>query len=615
MNRVSAGRAFAVALCAAAIACSSAATPRIAETVVTASRIGVTDQLVVVLDDEALARTGFHVAGLLAGLPGLALSTAGPHGALTQARVRGAEANHLLVLIDGVPANDPAGGAEFEFGGLDPAGIERIEYLPGPQSAVWGSDALAGVLHIRTVPRTGRRRLALAFGSDNTLDADASWARVDERGYATASAGRHRTDGSNAALQGTEKDGFDRTALQLGGGRQVGAWRLSASARGRTGRTAYDPLPAPLFIPADGDYWTDTDFTALQATAARGGDALAMTYGLGSARTARANFADGASASSTVGRRDTASLAANFPLLGQRANLTAEFATATFRQTASATAYGDPNQRQRMNTASLAGEVQGEFGPVAVMVSARHDANDVFDDSFAYRLGAAAGTAPRWFASIGHGVKNPTFIERFGYAPNTFKGNPQLAPETAIGFEAGARWAWQHGGLAIAAFHAVLDDEIDGFYFDTAQGAFTARNLEGRSKRRGVEFHGHAEAGRLRFEGSYSFVRSEAAGERELRRPRHLAKASLHHRISPRLRLGATALHNGSAWDRDFATWPATFVQLDAFRLLRVDAEYAATPRWRWQFIVENALDANYATVYGYGSPGRAAMLRLQVGL
>ena len=64
--------------------------------------------------------------------------------------MRGAEANHVLVLIDGVEANDPAFGDEFQFEHLTTDNIERIEILRGPQSALWGSDAVGGVISVTT---------------------------------------------------------------------------------------------------------------------------------------------------------------------------------------------------------------------------------------------------------------------------------------------------------------------------------------------------------------------------------------------------------------------------------------------------------------------------------
>ena len=111
--------------------------------------------------DAEVDEAPFHAADALRAMPGLALTTNGHRASLTQVRVRGAEANHLLVLLDGIALNDPALGSEFNFGALDFAGIQRIEYLAGPQSAVWGSDALAGVLYFDTKPRQNTNRLSL----------------------------------------------------------------------------------------------------------------------------------------------------------------------------------------------------------------------------------------------------------------------------------------------------------------------------------------------------------------------------------------------------------------------------------------------------------------------
>src|SRR5210317_688350 len=91
-----------------------------------------------------------YVSDLLRTVPGFSVSHSGVAGSQTQVRVRGSEANHVLVLIDGVRANDPATGDEFRWEFLTTANIERIEIVRGPQSALWGSDAVAGVVHIIT---------------------------------------------------------------------------------------------------------------------------------------------------------------------------------------------------------------------------------------------------------------------------------------------------------------------------------------------------------------------------------------------------------------------------------------------------------------------------------
>src|SRR5690606_5773000 len=108
----------------------------------------VASSVTVITREQIEQRQVEYLTELLRDVPGFAVSQSGGPGTLTQVRVRGAEANQLLVLIDGVRANDPASGDEFQFQFATTANIERIEIIRGPQSAIWGTDALAGVINI-----------------------------------------------------------------------------------------------------------------------------------------------------------------------------------------------------------------------------------------------------------------------------------------------------------------------------------------------------------------------------------------------------------------------------------------------------------------------------------
>jgi len=106
---------------------------------------------ITVIDREQLKnRAALSVSDLLRDVPGLAVSRSGVQGSQTQIRARGAEANHLLVLIDGVEANDPSQSDELNWGVMAADDIERIEVIRGPQSSMRGSDAMAGVVNIIT---------------------------------------------------------------------------------------------------------------------------------------------------------------------------------------------------------------------------------------------------------------------------------------------------------------------------------------------------------------------------------------------------------------------------------------------------------------------------------
>ena len=104
--------------------------------------------MTVITAEEIEQKQVKYLSELLRDVPGFSVSQAGGAGSQTQVRVRGAEANQLLVLMDGVRANDPAASGEFQYQFALTSNIERIEIIRGPQSATWGSDAVAGVINI-----------------------------------------------------------------------------------------------------------------------------------------------------------------------------------------------------------------------------------------------------------------------------------------------------------------------------------------------------------------------------------------------------------------------------------------------------------------------------------
>ena len=125
------------------------------ELVVTASIIPIaikeSANAITVIDNKYINKTSASdLSNLLRNIPGLAVSRSGVMGSQTQVRIRGSEANHLLVLINGVEANNPAQSDEFNWSAIETFDIERIEVIRGPQSSIYGSDAMSGVINIIT---------------------------------------------------------------------------------------------------------------------------------------------------------------------------------------------------------------------------------------------------------------------------------------------------------------------------------------------------------------------------------------------------------------------------------------------------------------------------------
>src|SRR4051812_26430759 len=209
-----------------------------------------------VIDENSIdARQSGVPADLLRGAPGFAVSQSGGIGSVTEVRLRGAEANHLKVLIDGVDVNDPALGSSVDFANLDLIGMTRIEILPGAQSALWGSDALAGVMNFETTPTPDahERAVWLEGGANDTMRESIRLAQRDDDWYYAVSARHTETAGTNVATSGGEDDGYRNTTVHLNTGYTGDRGAISLVARNVDAQSEYDPTPFPDFVPLDGN--------------------------------------------------------------------------------------------------------------------------------------------------------------------------------------------------------------------------------------------------------------------------------------------------------------------------------------------------------------------------
>jgi len=188
-------------------------------------------------------RAALSVSELLRDVPGFAVSRSGVQGSQTQIRVRGAEANHLLVLIDGVEANDPSQSDELNWGTLVADDIERIEIIRGPQSSLRGSDAMSGVVNIitRSADQPFNAKVFAEVGSFSTQRSGFSIGHKRDDFDIRLGVSDTKTDGENISRSGNEKDGYENTSINLKSGLKVSdALRLSFAARQSDGMNQFD---------------------------------------------------------------------------------------------------------------------------------------------------------------------------------------------------------------------------------------------------------------------------------------------------------------------------------------------------------------------------------------
>ena len=586
----------------------------------------------VITREDIERREARHIADLLRSVPGFAVTQSGVAGSQTQIRVRGAEANHILVLIDGVRANDPATGDEFRWEYLSTGNIERIEIVRGPQSSLWGSDAVSAVVHIitRSDQDTSTLRGYAEGGSFSTVNAGLNGALSGDRWSLRGNIESLSTDGSNISRSGDEDDDSELTTADLSA-----SFSASESLSFDLGLRAVDAYsqfdPTDFFVtglPTDGDVSTEAEnFYANAGVKLRPlGGRVAHQFNVRYFESENNNFADGLLGTSTSSDRMNFSYQADISLGDNVLSLAAEREDTQFEQVGEVF-FGDPNQTQEMDVTSLIAEYQGlSHEKLSWIVSARADSNSDFDDaingrvSLAYRLTDV--TTLR--SSIGTGQKNPTFIERFGYFPGQFVGNPSLKPEQSTSYDIGFDQSLVDGTvtLQVSLFKQDLKDEINGFVFDPVTFEVTAENSAGKSKRSGAELALGWQLNKNLAVGSYYTYTDSTAADvdgnyvREQRRPKHSGGLSLDFMsTNERFSSSLNADYGGTRTDIFFPPWPepSEIVTLSNYWLVDLAAQYRITESVTMFAKGTNLLDEDYEQVYGYQTLGRAGYLGVRV--
>ena len=568
---------------------------------------------VTVLTGEDLAiRLSPNPADQLRAVPGAAISRSGSLGGLTQVRFRGAEANHTLVLFEGIEVSDPVNG-DTDFGLLTALPVGHIEVLRGASSSVYGSDAIGGVVSISAANGAGLSGFAEG-GSFGTFNGALGW-QGEQVGAVISGL---TTDGVDSSGTGGEEDGSEALSGLVTGEFDLGAdWSLSLIGLARK---------------ADSDFDSDNDFDGLlndtddrtEAQQRLAGAALSGTSGpidhvlrASYNEVDRENFSGGALSDTATGERTKLSWSPGYTSGGHRLTGLIDFERETYDREDNSFG-GLTNASEAFESLGIAGEYALSAGALDLTASVRHDDNkNRFEDATTWRLGAGyafEGTGGRLRGSFGTGVKNPTFTELFGFFPGSFVGNPGLKPEESTSWEIG--WEQTLGGFSYSAtyFNANLENEI--FTAFNPDFTSTARNRTGTSERSGVELAGRWQASpNFALSGQASFFDSQNdAGADEIRVPEMTASLAADWLLrEDGLRAGLALDHVGEQGDFDFGPFPARLVALDAYTLASLTAEYPVTDRIAVTLRGTNLLDETAIDVFGYDGPGAGVFVGLKI--
>lgn len=570
----------------------------------TATEVG---SSVSIISQEDLEKLDFDFAvDAVASAPGVTINQNGAFGGAASVRIRGASTDQTLVLIDGVAVNDPSAvGGAYDFGFLDTSSIERIEVLKGPQSTLWGADAIGGVVSITTkTPEEGFGGQAFAeYGSFNTVRGGASLEGAGDAGDFRLGASGISSDGISKADEdngNTEDDGYESTTLSARGGLNLPAGaRLEATT---------------LWTDAEADY---DSFSATGEGSVGDGDEMTKNETLASTVSLKAPLFDGRLENlvqlgySDISRESFANGAPSFSAEGDR--LLYRYQGTLDIDERNTLAFGA--EREETSSGGEESSIDSLFAlyevkPVDTLTltgGVRMDNHETFGSETTGRVAAAWNPTGQVTlrSSWAQGFKAPS-IYQLTYIC-TFCGltepNADLQPETSEAFDVGIDWRSGDGRAeaGITYFDQETENMID-FSFTAGYDNIALVNSQG------IELYGgYALTDWLNVSANYAWLDAEDGDGNELSRlPEQSGDVTVS--LDPDGPFSGAVLvrYNGDEANTDGTT-------LDGWTRVDLTGRYALNDGVELYGRVENLFDEDYQQILGYGTPGLSGSVGIRL--
>ena len=603
--------------------------------VVSATRVAtpidqVASSVTVITAPEIEARQERSLPDVLRDVPGVSITQTGGAGGQTSVFMRGTNSNHTKVLLDGIDIADPStptGAADIsKFLAGD---IAKVEVLRGPQGALYGSDAIGGVINITT--KAGQGPLALSANAEGgSFDSFNQWgtASGSEGAFHYAATLQHMHAGATPVtpldlLQPGEKrndDFYDNVTATTKLGYDVtdnfdlGLVGRYTNSLGKITQDAFDfttftSFPSPTQTRIEVLDYQSRGTAHLSLWDGRFDQTLGVAYGHTISATQDPDNGD----SRAIGDRIKLDWQGNVGIAdGQTLVLGAETARDALHPGLSF-GFFSPLSRGITTNAGFA-EVQSDFGNgLASSVSVRYDDNSRFGDKTTWRIAPAwviESTGTKLKATAGTGFKAPALQQLYG----TFGGNANLKPETSFGYDLGVEQSLL--GETLTGGVTWFQNNIKNLITSGPAPAFQLMNI-GRARTDGVEaFLDWQALDTLNFRASYTYTDALDAATHLalLRRPRHQGSLNADWQATDALSLDATLLYVGPQIDgnRDFSI---PRLKMPDYATLDIAASYKLTETWTLFGRIENATDTDYQSPDGFLRPGIGAYGGIKVNL
>jgi vitamin B12 transporter len=569
-----------------------------------------TGQAITVIDRNALeTEQSVSITEILRKVPSVTFASNGGIGAQTSVFIRGGESAHTLVLIDGVRINDPSSpNAAFDFGALLTGNIDQVEVLRGPNSVIWGSQAMGGVISIRNA-EPGRDLAINALAEYGSFDTAQARANVSGRtGIFSGSigGGYFRTGGISALRAGTERDGYENYSAN-GKLKVVFSDAIGLDLRGyyNNGTVEFDDqfgATANTFPTTNNEQFIG--YAGLNSSLLDNRLKQRLSY----SRTQisrigkEANVPFSFNVNRLKGEIDRFEYAGSFRLIEAATLIFGAEHERSFASSFFPAGGGAGPDVAKYSVTSGYGQlvVKPVFG-LSLTGGVRHDDYSKFGGQTTF--GANFAYSPNGGKTILRG----TYAEGFR-APSLTEalppfGNPALKPETAKSFDAGVEQHFLDDKVTASAtyFRRKSNDTI-AFSFDS----FQSENIA-RTRAEGLEFVLSVRpTDSFSVNAHYSLIDTtnrsagDDFGNRLARRPKDTASLSADWKTPLGLALGSTVTITGHSFNNT-----ANTQRLDGYVLAGIRASYPVTDHFELFGRVDNLFDARYETVAGYGNYGR----------
>lgn len=576
-------------------------------------KLSQTGKVVTVISPEQIDRSqGKNLAQILTEQSGMIVNGANSNpGKDKSVFLRGASNKYTLILLDGVPVNDPSGpGGAFDLRLFPVEQIDHIEILKGSQSTLYGSDALAGVINIIT-KKGGGKKIGINgganYGSFNTFNGSAGVNGSTDNIDYNVNYAYSNTDGISEALDTTgkanfDKDGFMRNSFQANLSFKAGKnLKISPYYRYSYYKGSFD---ADAFTDGTNAYNALLNNTGAVATYNLPRGTITANYGYTYAK--RLYISDFGT-TPFKGRFHTAEA-----YLTQSLNNTVKLLAGFNYQTYGLrdTTLEKINPKTSIISPYVSFFIQNPTG-LNVEVGGRYNHHSEFGGNFTYSFNTSYLINKQWkvFANISSGFKAPTVNDLFG--PTFYGSNPDLKPEQSRNFE---------GGVQVNAVQDKLQLTATGYYRDiTDLIAYVGTQLINidEQKDKGAELEASFTPNeKWTIKAAYNFVTGNLYQSRDgkdtsfynlLRRPKNAVLATVGFQATKQLYVSVSAQSLGKRNDLFFAppTYAGQQVDLSAYTIVNAYAEYKFLEGKLKLFVdARNLTDVDFTEVYGYSNAG-----------